>query len=101
VNYFEIVITQTAKPVGKRDDKYSIWNSERKVYKTLKEVKAYLQERYKNCKRDKIYRDKENGAEHIGYMYCYKDRFYGQESKLWFCQDWIEVEAVHSRIILV
>jgi len=101
VNYFELEITQTAKPVGKRDDEYSIWNSERKVYKTLKEVKTYLQERYKQCKRVRMYQDVEKGAQHIGYVYCYKDRFYGQESKLWFCQDWIEVDEVHSRIIIV
>lgn len=101
MNYFEVAITQTAKPVGKHHDTYGIWNTERKLLKTLPEVKAYLQERYRSCKRTRMYHDVENRAVHIGYVYCYKDRFYGQESKLWFCQDWIEVDEVHSRIILV
>jgi hypothetical protein len=101
MNYFEVDITQTAKPVGKSHDTYGIWNREQKQFKTLPEVKAYLQERYGDCKRSRIYHDVEDQAEHIGYVYCYKDRFYGQESKLWFCQDWIEVAEVRSRIIIV
>jgi len=101
MNYVEIAITQTAKLVGKRHDNYRMWNEERKLFKTLQEARSFLQERYRNCKRVRSYHDVENGAEHSGYVYCYKDRFYGEESKLWFCQDWIEVEEVQHRIVIV
>ena len=101
MNYFEVLITQTAKPVGKPHDDYGTWNRERKLFKTLLEVKAYLQERYGKCKRTRMYHDVAEGAQHIGYVYCYKDRFYGEGSKLWFCQDWVEVAEVHRRIFIV
>ncbi len=101
MNYFEIEITQTAKPAGKTNDTYRIWNEEQKKFQTLQEVKKYLQERYGNCKRQKIYQDTCAGAKHMGYVYCYKDRFYEDGGVLLFCQDWIEVAEVRHRVLIV
>ena len=67
----------------------------------MQEVNDFLKKTYGTCKRVKMYRDKEDGAEHVGYIYCYKDRFYDEGSKLWFCQDWVEVDEVRSRVFLL
>lgn len=84
----EISITQTAKS-NPRDD-YGAYNDERHIVKDMAEAKAWLKERYGNCKRSYIYQDTKSGeTKRVGYIYHFRNSDISHNSKSWYQQDWV------------
>lgn len=109
MNYYEVYITMTAKPMGRpkseagySDGDYHVFARDTKKFKTLEEVKAWLKDHYGNSKRVKMYQDTEDGAQHTGYIYCFIGSDYSHSPvDKWYQQDWVEISEVTSRIMLV
>lgn len=99
--YYKVRITKTSKNVGSKED-YQGFDQEIQDFKTLKEVKEFLDSRYKKCKKIKMYRDSKNGESHqAGWIYCFKDRDISHASGWWLEQDWMEVSEIAEKIVIV
>lgn len=76
-------ITRTGKGYSPKDE-WQRFDSENKYFRSLKEAKDYLKERYGNCKRVKMYCDPYN--KHIGYIYSFR----ADDGRKFIEQDWVE-----------
>ncbi len=108
VNY-KVTITETGKPMGRpkkeagyQDGNYHIFNEETEHFRTLKEARAFIAERYGKCKRDKTYNDKPNGeAIHTGFVYCFKNEDISHSPvDKWYQQDWVNIYKMKSEPII-
>lgn len=99
--YYKITINQTSKPLFSKQP-YQQFNKLTPTFQTLDEVKEYLKENYPKCKREKMYIDKkDNTQEHIGYIYCFKNKDYCHNLEQWLQQDWCTITEVQEKTILI
>jgi hypothetical protein len=98
-NYFEVHISQTAKPIGSKKS-YEIYNQETKTFKNEEELNKFLEENYKNRKKQKMFiDDKEGNHYHIGYIYGFKTEAYDRDKGKnihYFQKDWVEIRKVNA-----
>ncbi len=104
IKYFKVFIDKTSKNRGNNKEGYSIFDRETETFKTVREVKKWLKERYSGNKRVKLYRDDKNGESYqAGWIYCFKngcfDRNEGEVN--WYQQDWVEVREVKEKMVLL
>jgi hypothetical protein len=64
----------------------------------MDEVKAYLKEQYPKAKRSKIYVDTLAGAQHVGYIYRFKNIDCSVPAQKWIQEDWVEFRQVTRSI---
>ena len=102
--YYEVVIHETCAQLFR--DNFTTFNREVKSFKTIEEVKAYLDKRYpQGTKRVKMFVDipgmaisgiqTHAGAEHVGYIYQFRN------SEQWNQHDWVEVRELVATPILL
>lgn len=99
----EVIIdksTQLLKP-------QSLWeryDTERKVFGTIPEARAWLKSEYGSCGKQKIYEDNERGeAVHVGYIYklgLQRPSSQGERYS-YYEQHWITVNAVRSTPVII
>ena len=107
--YYEVLIDKTSKAVANNSDKWQkgwqCWDQERKVFKTVKEVKEFLRDEYGHCKSapDKMYRDLDSEeAKHVGYIYklgIVPPSNYDEISS--YERHWVEVSELKSKSIII
>lgn len=101
IKYFKVLITETSKPMGNNREVYRIFNQEEEGFKTFNEAKKWLDEKYNNVKKVKMFRDNKNGEPYqSGWIYCFKNRDWSHMSNWWWQQDWIEIKEVKEKIII-
>ena len=101
MKYFEVIINETGKSFSKNDT-YKSFNEEKETFKTLKELKNFLTEKYAGHKKVKMYCDDEEGnSKHIGWIYCFKNKDISHNSDWWLQQDWVSVYEVEKKKILI
>lgn len=99
--YYEVQRTLTCKAVGSKEG-YYCYDRDVKQFANLAEVKAFLKETYGKCKREKSYRDGENGEPiHTGYVYCYNTPKVSYDDTAKHNQDWITVKEIKATTIIV
>jgi hypothetical protein len=99
--YYKVQIDQTGKAIGDKKpsgEGYSHFNSEVISFPTLEQVREFLQARYNKVKKVKCYHGE---GEHVGYIYCFKNRDDSHNSPPWFQQDWVTVLQVKEKILVV
>ena len=98
MKYFKLDITKTSKS---RNGKiyYGVYDSIGEDFKTLPEVKEYLNENYGKCKREKTYIDDNKGYAHLsGYVYSYIERD-SETGKEYIEQHWINLYSISSKLL--
>lgn len=91
----------TSKSIGSKGN-YQSFDSVESKFDTLDEVKNYLQETYKDCKKIKMYIDtKTEEHKHTGWIYCFKNKDWSHDSKTWLQQDWVQIYEVETKNIIV
>ena|SRR5258708_35617139 len=102
MKYYEVLTTNTAKPIGRTDESYTIFDVQKKQFASLPEVSKYLAETYGDCKRQTMFIDTKQGiAKQAGWVYCFKNNDISHNSKPWYQQDWVEVREIKAKTILV
>jgi len=104
MHYFQVSITRTSKNAGSKEPRGKGWSTfdrEEKKFTTLDEVKAFLKEEYGKCKREKIYRDDSEAGHHVGYCYHFRNKDWSHNSPEWYQQDWVEVNEMTGRLLIV
>lgn len=100
--YYKVITTSTSKPCGRTKEEYQTFDSSSENFKTIEEVKNFLQEKYQSCKKVPVYRDKIDGTtEQVGWIYCFRNKDYSHNSKSWNQQDWVEVRELQEKSILI
>lgn len=98
--HYELEVTKTMKPMGRTNLSYATFDRNRESFDTLDQVKRYLEDTYKTCKRVKMYQDLPNGeAAHIGWIYCFRNSEMGHDECHWWQQDWVQVFHIRSTTI--
>lgn len=99
--YYRIDIVSTSKDPGSKEN-FQVFNNEHITYKTLDEVKADLKDRYSRVKfkRNKMYVDKNGEAEHIGYVYRFRNADISHNSPEWIQEDWVKVVCVEEKPVM-
>jgi hypothetical protein len=97
MRYYRIDITLTGKPMGRTDEKYSIFDHRTRSFATLNQAREFLTGTYGNCKRVKMYIGE---GRHIGFIYCFINKDISHDSKPWYQQDWVEVSQVDEETTL-
>ena len=93
MKFYRVIVNKTAKTPYKKED-YQMFDSEKKEFETLDEVKEYLSQ-YKGLKREKMYIDTKNGtSKHVGCIYTFRNSDISHNSEEWLERDWVEVQEV-------
>ena len=104
ISYYKINISHTGKLSGSKEEFMGQYE-EIETFKTIEEVRDYIEERYIHNSRDLVYVDSKDGdAIKVGYVYkgiC-DESDYGQypPRKIVF-NDWVEVTKVTESKVLV
>lgn len=99
--YYKIIIRESSKPLFSKDN-YQMFNQREENYKTIEEVKEYLKDYYKKCKKEKMYIDtKDQEAKHIGYIYSFINQDMSHMSEKWLQQDWVEIREIEEKNIII
>lgn len=100
---FLLLRSQTNKP--RKNNPQGDWytyNRDEKKFRTIEEVRKWLDETYGNCKRKKMYRDGPDGRPvHIGWIYCYAAGPGSYDDCHHYMQDWIEVQEYEPKTVIV
>lgn len=102
--YYKVRIDKTAKDMGSKEgvEGYHIFDQEIKNFKTLDEIRVYLDEQYGKCKKVKMYIDTKKGeSKQKGWIYCFRNSDVSHNSKPWYQQDWVSVSEIQEKEILV
>lgn len=100
--FYEVSVNQIGKPIGNNRDNFSSFNQETHKFQTIKEVKEWLKEIYGKCKKQKMYVDGKNGdTQHIGYIYCFKNKDWSHNTESWWQQDWVSIKEMKATTILI
>jgi hypothetical protein len=97
MKFYELTITRTCKPYGTREEYYT-YDRETIRFQTIDKVKEYLKIIYGNCKKERIYRDTEDGVEHIGFVYCFIERAL---TPYYWEQHWVDIEEMTATPIII
>ncbi len=104
MHYYQISITRTSKNMGSKEplgEGWSTFDREEKKFTTIQEVKTFLREQYRKCKREKIYRDDSESGHHVGYCYHFKNSDMSHlPGASWYQQDWVEVHEMTGRLVI-
>jgi hypothetical protein len=93
--YYKLIITETGKPVGSKQERFENWGVQKTTFNTLAEVKQTIKEKYSGHKKSFIFVDGEDGQPiKVGKIYHYKSNSFSDDNKFWFLQDWVEVREV-------
>jgi len=96
---YEIRITKTARPTGRRGD-WSTFDNERKEFRRKQEVINFLKENYGKSRRQKMYVDTKKGeTKQVGWIYkmgVQRDWSHNDPSR-WYQQDWVSVNQIRRR----
>jgi hypothetical protein len=99
--YYQIQITKTSKGIGKKEN-YQIFDDVMEEFKTKEDVENYLKDNYRKCKRQKMYVDNKDGTiNHIGYIYCFRNKDISHNSDWWLQQDWVTVYQVNRKRVII
>ena len=80
IKMIEVEITKTAKGYNK-NDKYSIYDHETKLFKDMQEVKKWIKETYSHSKKQKMYQDtKDNKSIQTGYVISFRSEQYNNDT---------------------
>lgn len=102
IKYFKVFVDETSKNLGNNKEDYRIFNQYTESFKTLKEVKNWLKEKYQNIKKVKMYRDKKDGTSYQnGWVYCYKNKDWSHNSESWYQHDWVEIREIKEKLVLI
>jgi len=101
MKYYKISITKTAKPFGKTDEGYQEYDDGVVCLKTKKLVREELKKLYSNCKKVKMYNDRNGQSFQCGNVYCYNGKEHdGGVYKHYHYQDWVTVNHVTENNII-
>ena len=96
MKYYEIRISKEYQPLFKDRKESNIYDDERLVFGTLKEVKEYIIEQYGKCKTVKMYEDtKEGNAKEVGIIKSFKS-FDDKGTE----RHWISLNEINSKTII-
>ena len=90
---YKVCITETSRNSMK--DKSIAFNQFAERFKTFKEAKNYVIERYKDVKtKHPIFIDvgKDKTAKQIGYTFGFWNSDISHNSEKWFQEDWVEIK---------
>jgi len=100
--YYTIEISSTGKKRGRNSEEYQVFDRQTEHFTTLEAVKQRLIEKYRDCKREKIYRDINGEAVQIGWIYCFNNADMSHVPvQKWHQQDWVEVWKNEATSIIV
>lgn len=94
----ELLINRTAKSFNPRET-YSTFDIETKTFDNMDEAKQWLRDEYGNCKRSPMYRDYDDAAHKIGYVFGFRNSDISHDSKPWLQQDWVSFYEVTRKPI--
>lgn len=101
MKYFKVIIDHSSKAMFSKEP-YRIFDRETKVFETLEQVKTFLANEYPKCKKEKMYiDDKQGNSHHIGWIYSFKNRDISHNSETWLQQDWVNVNEIESKRIVL
>jgi hypothetical protein len=87
----ELHITMSGRSY-RPDADHHIFGYDRKRFPDMHAAKAWLRQRYGTCKRQPMYRDRDNGPPlHCGYVYHFNGADWSHSPvEKWRQQDWVE-----------
>jgi hypothetical protein len=92
----QVKITQTGKSYNPKDQ-YETFGHDTKTFNNLQEANKWLNETYGKSKRQRMYADSKQGANHIGYVIGFHNADWSHAPvNKWLQQDWIEFCTVES-----
>lgn len=100
--FYTLLITETGRDCLKNEP--SMFNLIKKNFGDLAKVKSYLILHYGKMPggKNKIYRDKKDGtAQEVGFLHSFWSSDISHDSKAWYQTDWIEVQEIHTKSILL
>ena len=100
--FYKLIITETGRDCLKNEP--YMFNLITKNFGNLVELKQYLTEHYGKMPggKKKIYNEKEDGtAQEIGFSHSFWNDDISHNSKAWYQTDWIEVQEIHVKPILL
>ena len=90
-HYFRLTIEERMSKYVKQEN-FQLYETGLKNFKTIGDVRKYLEENYISKTRQPIYRDDEKGKqERIGTIYSSKHK---NEGGTYYLQDWVTIEEV-------
>jgi len=102
IKYFKVLIDETSKPMGNNQEDYRTFNQTSETFKSVKEAKNWLKDKYQNVKKVKMLRDKKDKSSYqTGWIYCFKNKDWSHNSESWFQQDWVELREVKEKTVLI
>jgi hypothetical protein len=101
MKYFEVNIIQTGKiPFSKKE--FEVFNEKRLTFATLEQIKTFLANEYQKVKKTKMYiDDKEGNPKQVGWVYCFKNSDISHNSPIWLQKDWVEINEITSKRIIL
>lgn len=96
--FYEINATFTAKPIRPKSTRH-IYDQKKIQLPTIAAVREWIADNLPaKCKREKIFIDDINrNAQHIGYIYSFKNRDLSHHSEWWWEQVWLDVRQLTSQ----
>lgn len=89
-------ITKTGKSYSPKERRYTRYDDTYEHFGDLNEALVWLRSMYGSCKRVKMYRDTKDGAQHIGYVYCFR----GDDGyQKYLGQDWVEFQEIKPVVL--
>jgi len=99
--YYKVLVNETSRAINNKQEQYQIFNEFSETFKTVKEAKEYIVERYEGNKKSKMYiDDKKGNSQHIGYIYSFKNKDYSHDSESWYQQDWVSITEVKEKSVI-
>ena len=103
--YYKINIDETSRQ-NLKEETDNLFNQEEEKFKTLKECKDFLVERYtekkiKNAiKKERIvYKDTKQGTKPIGFLISFWNKDYSHNTKSWYQTDWVTITEVREKAV--
>lgn len=92
----QLTITATSKGYHPSSD-WHVFDERKKTFPAIEAAKDWLGNEYGNCKRSKIYQDKDGDAIHCGWIYGYHNSDISHlPVEKWLQQDWVKFQEVST-----
>ena len=103
--FYELSITETARNSPRLDiDENRVFNQVVESFKTIKQVKEFLEERYNKIPtgKNKMYSEQKDGTSKIvGFLHSFWNKDWSHNSKSWWQTDWITINTVNKKAFLL
>lgn len=101
--YYKLTIDETARNNPKLDvDEDTRFNQIVETFKTLDDVKGYLQSRYSGIpKRTRNIFSDSHSDKPIGFLHSFWNKDWSHNSKSWWQTDWIIITEVNENYVLI